>query len=504
MGASKQRLEFGDYQTPLGLARTCCRILSQLGISPRSMVEPTCGMGAFLKAGIDIFETLEVAKGFEIQRRYLDQAKLSIGDVTTSVAKSVEHADFFDVDWSATLNALPEPILLLGNPPWVTNAALESAGSSNLPPKSNFQGLRGLDAVTGKGNFDISEYMLIRLGEVLEGRNATLAMLCKTTVARKALHYFWKRNRAIRECRIFPIDAMREFGAAVEACLFVARFDAGEPEQSCLILDSLSSTAAIAERLGYRDGRLVSDVAAYERGRFLRGPSGYVWRSGLKHDCAKVMEFTVENNSLINGLGEAASLEDTYVYPLLKSSGIAGSKRTKRRVLVTQKTTGENTSAIAEVAPRTWSYLLAHAESLDRRASVIYRKRPRFSIFGIGPYAFSKWKVVISGLYKRLEFKVAGPENGRPVMVDDTAYFLGFESEAEARFCADLLNSEMARSFLSSLIFWDAKRPITAEILNQLSIEELARRLTREAELLTLAGQGGLRQQRNLFNATAQ
>jgi len=39
--------------------------------------------------------------------------------------------------------------------------------SENLPKKSNFQGLRGLDARTGKSNFDIAEWMLIRLIEAL-------------------------------------------------------------------------------------------------------------------------------------------------------------------------------------------------------------------------------------------------------------------------------------------------------------------------------------------------
>ena len=33
---------------------------------------------------------------------------------------------------------------------------------------------------------------------------------------------------------------------------------------------------------------------------------------------------------------------------------------------------------------------------LDNRKSSIYNKRPRFSIFGIGDYSFSKWKVAIS------------------------------------------------------------------------------------------------------------
>ena len=37
----------------------------------------------------------------------------------------------------------------------------------NLPEKKNFMGLRGMDARTGKSNFDIAEWMLIQLIEAL-------------------------------------------------------------------------------------------------------------------------------------------------------------------------------------------------------------------------------------------------------------------------------------------------------------------------------------------------
>ena len=47
----------------------------------------------------------------------------------------------------------------------------------NLPAKENFQNFRGIEALTGKSNFDISEWMLIQLVKALRGRSATIAML---------------------------------------------------------------------------------------------------------------------------------------------------------------------------------------------------------------------------------------------------------------------------------------------------------------------------------------
>jgi hypothetical protein len=143
-------------------------------------------------------------------------------------------------------------------------------------------------------------------------------------------------------------------------------------------------------------------------------------------------------------------------------------------MLVTQRSIGEDTSTIEDTAPRTWDYLLRHAELLDRRASSIYRGRPRFSIFGVGDYTFTPWKVAISGFYKRLAFQLLGPIEGRPVVLDDTCYVLPCASEEQARTVCEMLNSEAAQRFLSAFVFWDSKRPITIALLQRLDLVKLA------------------------------
>jgi len=124
---------------------------------------------------------------------------------------------------------------------------------------------------------------------------------------------------------------------------------------------------------------------------------------------------------------------------------------------------------------------------LDRRGSSIYKGRPPFSIFGIGPYSFAPWKVAISGFYKRLNFQQVGPLQGRPVVFDDTCYFLACSSEEESRRVVELLNSNVARDFYRAFVFWDAKRPITAELLQRLSLPGLARALNTEPLALVLS-----------------
>jgi hypothetical protein len=187
------------------------------------------------------------------------------------------------------------------------------------------------------------------------------------------------------------------------------------------------------------------------------------------------MELATGGDGLRNGHGDRVVVEDAYLYPLLKSSDLANARHHGgRMMLVPQQRAGEETGSIQHKAPATWRYLEAHGDQLDARRSVIYRKRPRFSVFGIGPYSFTPWKVAISGFYKRLAFTCVGPINGRPVVFDDTVSFLPCETEDEARHLCALLNSDVARAFYESMIFWSDKRPITVALLRRLDLSTLA------------------------------
>ncbi len=407
--------------------------------------------------------------GFEVNPNYAQAA----GSVERA---NVHCEDFFQKDWPGLLNGLREPILVIGNPPWVTNSAVSALGGANLPTKSNFHRLSGLDAITGKSNFDISEWMLLHLLECLSGSKAVLAMLCKTVVARKALRHAWSRNLQIAMSAGYSIDAAKHFGASVGACLLVCILEPGAASKECAVYSDLDASTHDS-MFAFRNGRLVADMGAFEVCGRLFGVSPLKWRSGVKHDCSRVMELRPKGyDDFENGLSEVVSLESTHLYPMLKSSELMKPQPTPSRcMLVTQRSVGEKTSPIERDAPRTWSYLESHADRLDGRASSIYRNRPRFSVFGVGAYSFAPWKVATSGFYKCLDFRCVGPFKGKPVVFDDTCYFLPCRTERDAKFLAELLNSKAAGSFFHSFIFWDAKRPITAQLLACLDLGILAK-----------------------------
>jgi hypothetical protein len=468
----KHIAEFGDFQTPDGLANSVLSCLRSIGIKPAAIVEPSCGKGAFLVASAKAFPTAKLF-GLEINPSHLAVAESRLGRKKSVYLKC---GSFFAEDWSTTIGELPRPLLVVGNPPWVTNAELGQLGSGNLPTKSNFQKFKGLDAVTGKSNFDISEWMLIKNLEWIIEAKGVLAVLCKIAVARKVLNRAWQSGVPITEARIIRIDAKAHFNAAVDACLCIIRTDQKSTQQSCKIYETFDAKQPIST-LGFADNTIVTDLEAYTKTSWLRGADPkHTWRSGLKHDCSKVMELTrVDASKWLNGFDEAVSIEPSHLYPLMKSSDIAGSRTRifEKWVIVPQRAVGEPTHELQKVAPRTWNYLLRHAAALDARTSIIYKKKPRFAIFGVGPYTFAPWKVAISGLYKKLEFKLYGPTHGRPTIFDDTVYFLPFESEVQATEVLKALQGKAAQAFLSSMVFWDEKRPITVELLKRLDLTRL-------------------------------
>lgn len=82
--------EFGDYQTPIDFAEKVCTYLKDYRhIKPTAIVEPTCGVGSFLKSSL-LFEANEYY-GIEINPEYCDICKNQIKDDRVKIINS----DFF-------------------------------------------------------------------------------------------------------------------------------------------------------------------------------------------------------------------------------------------------------------------------------------------------------------------------------------------------------------------------------------------------------------------------
>lgn len=480
MTENAKKMEYGDFQTPRELAREVCVLLKKNGISPNSVVEPTCGTGTFFVEALRMFCESKRGYASDIDQEYVDVLKNRLSCGSIPVPTKVQTADFFSKDWESELREMPEPVLFIGNPPWVTNSRLGRLKSDNLPEKRNYEKMKGIDALTGKSNFDISEWMISRMIEWLQEKRGTVAMLCKTSVARKVLVNAWRKDSRMEVVDMRIIDSKRHFEISADACLLTVT-SSDERRKECEVYDHLSADSPV-RTIGLRDGFLVADIHGYEKTKHLVDEDRrYEWRTGVKHDCSKVMELEqVGEGVYLNGFGETAELEDSCVFPLLKGSGLANGEVPEKFMLIPQTKIGQQTGYLEDVAPKTWKYLLNYADLFDKRASSIYKGKPRFSVFGVGDYTFSEWKVAIPALYKKLRFSAVGPYRGKPVAFDDTVNFIALGNAEEACELAELLNSSTASIFYESFIFWDSKRPITVQLLKSLDIDGLLGELGRE------------------------
>ncbi len=486
------KVEFGDFQTPLPLAQAVCATLRRRGITADNILEPTCGEGSLLLAAAEYFPNARL-HGFEINEQHIVTARARLNAAGHTHRTRLQTADFFSHEWESEL-APRDNLLVLGNPPWVTQAAVGVVAGRNLPGKSNLDGLRGIAAKTGKANFDIAEWILIRLLRALRGRTATIAVLCKSATARKVLRHAWRNDLRVSSASLHTIDTNAYFGVAVEACLFIVRLGQNGPEEADLYRDL--EAAAPLRQIGLAGQDLVSDLAAYRLLRGFEGLHPYQWRSGVKHDCATVLELTrCRANIYRNKLGQEIELEPEVVYPWFKGTDLKNDAAiTRFSLLLPQTYPGEDTALRFLNAPHALRYLQQHLPSFAARKSSIYNKRDQFAIFGVGEYSFASWKVALSALHRQPRFVVVGPEGGRPILFDDTCYFIAMPSPQEAAIVAQILNSQLCQEFLATLTFPGAKRTVTVELLQRLNLSALAHAVGLEKEWMESRQQQALDQ----------
>lgn len=202
MNGSDLKREFGDYQTPNIFAEIVCNLLrDKLNVVPHIVIEPTSGVGNFLNAALNSFDTIEEAVGLEINPVYCNECRERIIDDRLQVIND----NFFSYQIEKHIGE--KETLFVGNPPWATNSKLKF----NLPEKENLKKLSGTDAITGASNFDICEYIILKLIKKSLNKRVEIAMLCKTSVARNILLELDRNDICIDTVKIYNFNSSKIF-----------------------------------------------------------------------------------------------------------------------------------------------------------------------------------------------------------------------------------------------------------------------------------------------------
>ncbi len=479
--------EWADIQTPPSLVKKVLNLITLTGIQPGLIIEPTFGDGNFILQISEYFPNAGAVYGIEIQKERI--WNFGINSLLQRYTEEpipeldifVHRDNIFSHDFKELISSLEHtPILIVGNPPWITNAELSSLNSSNLPNKSNKMKLVGLEALTGKSNFDIAESIIQKIIDNFSSCEGKVALLCKNTVIRNITKSLLTSDKKISNLQQYQIDATKEFGKSCNASLFIFDLNASNEAHYCKVYD-LDAPEILIRKFGWIDNKFVSDFEKYKKVNVFDGKSKHVWRQGVKHDCSKVLELSFnKDHQLTNKLGEILDFEQKLLYPLLKGSNLRTFEiiETKRRIIIPHKKLNEDTAYIESKYPKIWDYLNSKIEYFTKRKSSIYKNKAPFSIFGIGEYAFRPFKIAIGAMYKEPIFALISPINNQPVMLDDTCYYLGFETYDEALFGCTALNSRISKNLLKAIAFQDSKRPYTKEVLMRVILSKILKELT--------------------------
>ena len=161
-----------------------------------------------------------------------------------------------------------------------------------------------------------------------------------------------------------------------------------------------------------------------------------------------------------------AAVEPDCLYPLLRGRDVARWKAAPSLEIIITHTRESGLNAIPESRlqrnfPGLFKYL-KHFEGVQRRSGLFRRyctrrsggrtieTGPFYSMFDIGPYTFSPWKVVFREISTGLTAAVVGPADGKPVIPDHKLVLVPADSEEEAHYLAGILNSCTVGFFAAS------------------------------------------------------
>lgn len=478
--------EWGDVQTPIFFIKEVFQIMKADGFIPDILIEPTMGLGNFIITAIEFYPKLELIYGVEIQKKYIWNflKKLIRLKITKSekIANSrtlihIKHDDIFKHKFSILKDIKEkQKILIIGNPPWITNAELSVYQSNNLPIKKNIKNFSGLDALTGKSNFDITESIIVKLIELFRNHQGKIALLCKDIVIRNLIKEISDKKYPLTNIKAIKFSSQKIFKKTCNASLLIADLSCDSSDTHCSI-SLMNQPHKIIRRFGWINNKFVSNIERYQKYQKFDGVFPFSWRQGVKHDCSKVLELTInENKNLLkNKLGKNVDVEQEILFPLLKGSNLRNYEieNTNRRILLTQTKLSEDISNRLYQFPKFKEYLLNHQLYFNKRKSKIFRNKSDYAIFGIGDYTFTPYKVAIAAFYKKPIFTLVKPIEKKPVIFDDTCYFIGFDNERDAVILTYVLNSDLVLEYINSIAFIDSKRPYTKEILMRIDLFQI-------------------------------
>lgn len=189
-------------------------------------------------------------------------------------------------------------------------------------------------------------------------------------------------------------------------------------------------------------------------------------------------------------------LEMDYIYPLLRGKDVKKWRYDSKYSIVLPYTTDGRVvdkEQMMITCPNTFDYFFAEehkfADVLKNRAT--YKKfilrsnknAPEYSLYNIGEYTFSPYKVIWKALAKGVEAVTISEKNGRMLVPDHNLLMIPLENEMEAYYLSGILNADVVSEFVNAYVAWF----ISAHILERINIPEYSEGNTLHRDIAALS-----------------
>lgn len=496
------RHDLGEYYTPDWLAEqllvdTLGR--SELGNPGTRVLDPACGSGTFL-VGLIRHAKQRVASGGMSRSRALrlilenvvgvDRNPLAV--LAARINYVVALGDWLEareeeIEIPVHLaDSLLDPLrmerfdFVIGNPPWVNWQHLPKAYRQATMPLWEHYGLfpkrpAGMDTILGAAKCDLSMLMTYvaadrylrqggRLGFVVPqalfksagaGQGFRRCQLPdQTPLGLSLVHDFVQRRpfEAANRTATMVMEKGRPIRYPVEyryysrrrggSYLWRARPISAADPTSPWIAARPATLAAMARILGGSPYRA-------REGANSGGANGVFWMDVNEARGGSLLVRNVVSGARKKVPATVAPVEADLVYPLLRGQNVGRWRALPASSILLTHRPGMKLRAIperemAQLFPQSSSYLKGFRELLrDRPAFKRYFRAgaPFYSLFNIGTYTFSPWKVVWREQAWPFTAAVTGPLDGKAVIPDHKLMLVPLASEEEAHYLCGVLNS---------------------------------------------------------------
>lgn len=189
-------------------------------------------------------------------------------------------------------------------------------------------------------------------------------------------------------------------------------------------------------------------------------------------------------------------LETNYIYPLLRGKDVKKWRYSSELSIILPYTKDGKVVGKKELlatCPNMFDYFFMDRHGFDSilKERAIYKKfilrqdehAPEYSLYNIGEYTFSSYKVIWKALAKGVEAVTISNKDDRMLIPDHNLLMVPLEDEMEAYYLTGVLNSDIVSEFVNAYVAWF----ISGHILERINIPKYSEKNMLHSEIAKLS-----------------